>query len=90
MPRPRSSSPEAPQRSAKAAAARGEISFRTRGRFLVRDINASYRCSKSIFNVFAQADDKNVPLVRKSKVKVEEEKVEVVENSVADKISGIG
>ncbi len=89
MPRPRSSRPDAPQRSAKTAAERGEISFRTRGRFLVRDINASYRCSKSMFNVFAQADDKKVALVRKSKVKVEVEKV-LADDAVADKISGIG
>jgi hypothetical protein len=90
VPKPRRSSPEVPQSRANTAAARGEISCRTKGLFLVRDINASYRCSKSIFRVFAQADDKKVPEVRKSKVSVDVEKVEATGDAMDDKMSGMG
>lgn len=90
VPRPSRSNPEVPQRIAKAAAARGEINFRTRGLFRVRVIKASYLGSKSILNVFAQAQDKKVPVVRKSRVRVEVEKEVSTDEAVVERISGIG
>lgn len=68
-----------------------ETRLRTSGRFRVRVIKASYFGSKSILRVLAQAHDKNVPVVRKRKVKVEVERV-VCSSGAAevDRISGMG
>ena len=90
MPNPRRSNPEAPQNSANTAAAGREISFRTRGRLRVRVMRASYFGSKSIFKVFAHAHDKKVPVVRKSRVRVDVENDDSTEDAVDERISGMG
>jgi len=90
VPRPSKSKPEAPQSKAKAVAARGDTNFRTSGLFLVRVIRASYLGSKSILKVFAQAHDRNVPVVRKRRVMVEVEKEVSTEEAVVERMSGIG
>lgn len=60
---------------AKTSAPRRETSPRTIGRFRVRLINASYFGSSIMFSVLALQHDKNVPVVRYMKVKVEVERV---------------
>ena len=84
-------SPLAPQSTANTRAALREMRLRTKGLFLVLVINASYLGSKSMFSVFAQAHDKNVPVVRNRNVRVEVDSV-VWSSGAAevDKISGIG
>ena len=70
MPKYNSDKPEAAQKRAKNAAARGVISFLTKGRLRVRDIRASDFGSRAIFMVFAAAQERNVPVVRYRRVKV--------------------
>lgn len=60
---------------AKSSAPRRDTSPRTRGRFRVRVINASYFGSSIMFSVLALQHDKNVPVVKYMKVKVEVERV---------------
>lgn len=90
VPSPRRRRPDAPQRTANPAAARGEISFRTNGLFRVRVILASCFGSKSMLRVLAHAHDKNVPVVKKRSVRVEVEKEDSTEDAVNERISGIG
>ena len=82
--------PVVPVANAKTDAACGDISFRTSGLFRVRDIIASYLGSMSILRVFADAEDKNVPVVRKRSVKVDVESVVGDRSDVALIMSGIG
>lgn len=81
-----------PHKRAKRAAARRDRSLRTSGRLRVRVISASYWGSKSILSVFAQAQDKNVPVVRKRSVKVDVDSVvpEFTEEVADERISGMG
>ena len=84
-------SPLAPQSTANTRAALREMRLRTRGLFLVLVIKASYLGSKSMFSVFAHAQDKKVPVVRNRNVRVEVDRV-VWSSGAAefDSISGMG
>lgn len=90
VPRPSRSNPDVPQRRAKTTAARGEMSFRTKGLFRVRVIKASYLGSKSILKVLAQAHDKKVPVVRKRRVNVDVDKEVSTAEAVVERMSGMG
>ena len=63
--------------SAKKSALVLLIRPRTSGRLRVRDIRASYAGSRSMFNAFALALVRKVPVVRKRSVRVDREGVEV-------------
>ena len=53
-------------------------------------MRASYLGSKSMLRVFAQAQERKVPVVRNRRVKVDVENDDSTEDAVDDKISGIG
>ena len=71
-------------------APRWEINPRTRGRFLVRVMRASYFGSKSILNAFAEAQERNVPVVRNRNVNVEVDSVVFASTTDVLRMSGIG
>jgi hypothetical protein len=76
---------------AKREAEVGVTSLRTRGLLRVRVMRASYLGSKSIFRVLAEAEERNVPVVRYASVSVEADKVVVVEARLAVvRMSGMG
>jgi hypothetical protein len=68
------------------------MSLRTRGLLRVRVIRASYLGSKSMLRVLAEAEDRNVPVVRYASVSVEADRVVVVEArlAVVVRMSGMG
>jgi hypothetical protein len=76
---------------AKTEAAAGVTSLRTRGLLRVRVMRASYLGSKSMFRVLAEADERNVPVVRYASVRVDADKVVVEARlAVVVRMSGIG
>ena len=79
--------PSSPDATANNVAARLLTSPRTRGLFFVRLILASWAGSNSMFNVFADAIARNVPLVRKRRVRVLSEGASIAE---VLSMSGVG
>lgn len=76
---------------AKIEAEVGVTSFRTRGLLRVRVMRASYLGSKSMLRVLAEAEVRNVPVVRYASVSVEADKVVVEARlAVVVRMSGMG
>ena len=73
--------PPTPVTAAKSAVAPGVTKPRTNGRFRVRLIMASYLGSNNMLSEFALADDSAVPIVKKSKVRVDRDGDAVVDGS---------
>ena len=73
--------PPIPVTAAKRVVAPGVTKPRTNGRFRVRLIMASYFGSNSMLSVFALADDRAVPIVKNSKVRVDSDGDAVVDGS---------
>lgn len=91
VPRYRRLSPAVPDVKAKREAAVGVTSLRTRGLLRVRVMRASYLGSKSMFRVLAEAEERNVPVVRYASVRVDADKVVVeAKLAVVVRMSGMG
>lgn len=91
VPRYRRLRPAVPVVKAKREAAVNVTSFRTRGLLRVRVIRASYLGSKSMFRVFAEAEERKVPVVKYANVRVDADKVvEEARLAVVVRMSGMG
>lgn len=94
MPMSSMARPVAPVRRANTSAPLFEIKPRTKGRLRVLDMRASDLGSNSMLKALAEAQERKVPVVRKSRVKVEVERLVLVADSIAVAVlcrrSGVG
>lgn len=91
VPRNKRPRPAVPVVRENRDAAAGVTSLRTRGLLHVRLMRASYLGSRSMFRVLAEAQLRNVPVVRYANVSVDADKVSVEARlAVEVRMSGIG